>query len=1021
MASRSKFGSLPEDNETGESFQRFAWQTCEGLAEDSEKLSIKEDAVAKVEIHAANLIRIFQEQADDQPTDSNDVIMSILSNLISIWDEHRSFEMLVGVAGATGAGKSSMLNATLGLREMLPSGQEGAATAVPCKVSWNYDDRPGCEFIAEIYFQSKEEVIKNLEILIEAFISRDNPDESSFKSASERDENLEQVRSEIQKGMEKIRSVWKIEEEQVEEIITRAWPDDNTLKANLLFDSNPAVGELLESPVKTIHGSTSEELASLIKPYLDSTEASHGLGIDFAAWPLVKEVKLFLRSEILKGGICLVDLPGQGEMEESRAEVARKYQDKLDVTMIVAPVYRAADERVAQELLSKFNSIQMQMDGRFTKERFSVILSKTDSIEVDTYLKSYSKDKDVQRLQSAYQIAQQGKKNRPCNRRQRKLQSRAKSLLRVFEKTCKKNVYIKKEEAESKPSMRKWEKEKLWREKSVKYNTSVTEKALAKALLRKIKSWEQHTVKKNKLADLELVRLRHALSHWAISNRNRHVGQRIEQSFQREQKGSTRGSSLPVDDTRGVTVLGISSTAFWQLEDQKRAKIGFANESFTGIPRVRQWIHRAISSSRGKHLVLILNKYLVAFNKLQSWAKEQKGPDSGISKAEIEYQLSKSHRRCLKNLESVFEELFEAIEDLNPLDNSDPIKIKFKRESAHIVENWSLKHPKISRKDKICWSTYRAILSREGYWRHPKGIEYTWICDLATPLLINLEENWKGVSKNSVFELWEKAGKKIWRIWMQYCKFLSDSLGKTDRGLQKRLIEISPQLTAIGNSLCSQMISLLDNFAKEVNGVHSLIIPSTKKALRPLFKQALQYQGHRSHASRQEYLASNVPQRCELLVSSLSHDIRESFCQSLDEVKDSSNNIAREAIGEVKTQIDFGLSDNGRSASELKGNCLGILRLWQESPDEDLEHILKQDVAIPEEVTIEHMTELGKADGSSSNHGPIAQTDSDESDSDSAKSDDEKNQDEKMWLGGDVSIEDLEMELKDLEKLRKKG
>uniref|UniRef100_A0A8H7NFF3 Dynamin N-terminal domain-containing protein n=1 Tax=Bionectria ochroleuca TaxID=29856 RepID=A0A8H7NFF3_BIOOC len=930
------------DFESSESPQRFAWQTCATPTEDAESLSIREDAVAKAEAHATKLISCLEDRIDDQSPDSRNVMKSILNSLFSIREEHKGFEMLVGVAGATGAGKSSMLNALLGFREIFPSGHQGAATAVPCKVAWNFDDRPGYECIANIYFQSKEEVMKTLEILAEAFISRDNPDETSFQSDKEKEDNLEQMQSEINKGMEKVRAVWKLEEEDVQGIIDSTC-SKVTSSANLIFDSNPAVGELLKLSMKTVHASTPEELADLTKPYLDSTEASHGSGANFAAWPLVKEVRLFLRVSLLKNGLCLVDLPGQGEMEASRAEVAQRYSDKLDVTMIVAPVHRAADERIAQKLLNKFHSLQMEMDGRFNKEKFSVILSKTDQIEADDYTALYGQDEEVRRLKGAIQIARQEKRNRPNSRRQRKLQSRAKTLMRYFKKASLKNKKIRTEEKDlvigQKP------KKTEIRGKSMNFNSSVNNKLLAKALLRKIKAWKERAKKTNKQSDLEIRRLDHQLSHWAIWNRNRHVV---------------------------------------------------------------QWMHKAISRSREKHLLLILNKYLVVFNKLQAWTKNPNKSDPGMDKAEIEDRLNKSHQKFLKDLESIFDTLCKKIEAFDTLRNIHPIKFKFKRESEYITETWSFKDPKSPFRRTIHWSTYRAIVVREGYWKHPDGIEYNWILDLATPLLEILKENWQGVSKESLLRLRTDVETKIIDAWK------GDAVEKIDWKLREQLIGILPEMTAIGTSLCSQMSSLLDGFAKKVNGLHCLIVPNIENALRPVLNEALQFQGLGSHARRQHFVAENVPLQCERLVPMLCQSIRFAFHGSLAEVKRDSMKKALEAIEEAKAQFNIHarvLSNNGLSAGEL---------------NKDLDQNLKQDVSIPEKVTIEHIMSMEEAYRDLFGDGPMAQTDSEESESESDTDRDsdapssETNQDEEMPLADDVSMEDLEMELKNLEKQRKK-
>ncbi|CAI6048161.1 unnamed protein product [Clonostachys chloroleuca] len=1006
------------DSEVSERPQRLAWQQCAIQPEDAERLSIREDAVAKAEAHAAKLINCLEEHIGDQNTFSRNVIKSILD--ISIREEHRRFEMLVGVAGATGAGKSSMLNALLGYREIFPSGHQGAATAVPCKVAWNFNNNPGFEFVAQFCFQSKEEVTQTIDILVEAFKSRANPDESSFQSEKEREDNLQQIQTEINKGMEKVRAVWKLEEEDVRDLIDSAC-SKYISAANLIFDSNPAVGELLKLSMKTVHASTSKELADLTKPYLDSTEATHGKGTNFAAWPLVKEVRLFLRSEALKNGICLVDLPGQGEMEASRAEVAQKYSDKIDVTMIVAPVHRAADERIAQELLGKFHSLQMEMDGRLNKEKFSVILSKTDQIEVDDYTDLYGRDDEVQCLKGAMQIAQQEKKNRPNSRRQIKLQSRAKVLLRHFKKTSHKNIKIQKEEEDSIIDQ-KPKKEEL-QEKSVKFNSSFDNKLHAKALLRRTKAWVARAKKANKQADLEIQRLDHQLSHWAICNRNRHVGERIEQSFQRQKKpGNSRVPSVLRNGTLGVTVLGVSSTAFWQLRNPKGARLGFPQESFTGIPKVVQWMHKAILMSREKHLLLILSKYLVVFNKLQAWTKKPKNSNLVMYKAEIEGQLSKSHQNCLKDLESVFDTLCKNIEELDTLHEIDPIKFKFKRESVYIIKTWSSKDPKCPSGQKIFWSTYRAI-------KHPNGINYNWIVDLATPLLEALGEKWAGFPKESLLRLRNDVEIKTLDAWKSYCQALSDAVGKIDWKLGEQIISILPELTAIGTSLCSQISSLLDAFAKEVNGLHSLIVPSIENALQPVFKEALQFGGPGSHAMRQNFLAERVPLQCERLVPGLCQSIRAAFRKRLGELKKHSVKKTLEAIEEAKTQVSIHagvLSNNGLSAGKLIESCQEILGMWLESPGKDLDHILKQDVSVPDKVTIEHIMSMQEAHSTLFGDGSMTQTDTEDSDSESGSdmgidaTGSETNQVEEMSLEHDVSIQDLEMELKDLETQRKK-
>ncbi|KXX82154.1 Nuclear GTPase SLIP-GC [Madurella mycetomatis] len=75
-----------------------------------------------------------------------------------------------------------------------------------------------------------------------------------------------------------------------------------------------------------------------------------------AIWPLINHVDIYLKADIVKGGIVLVDVPGLLDIVESRAAVARKHYQNLSVTAIVTPCVRAADERTAVNLMTETKS-----------------------------------------------------------------------------------------------------------------------------------------------------------------------------------------------------------------------------------------------------------------------------------------------------------------------------------------------------------------------------------------------------------------------------------------------------------------------------------------------------------------------------------------------------------------------------------------------------------------------------------------------------------------------------------------
>lgn len=289
----------------------------------------------------------------------------------------KKLKILIGVIGATGAGKTSLLNSILECPELLPSSSTEAATATVCRIAWNHDDTAGREFRAKVVFRDKDDVVKELEEVLNAVKERKALMVEKFERETERFEAIDAVTDIISKGVAKVCAVWGLDEAEIEDL-------DYTVES--VLEKNDQIVNLL-GKILVITSSDADAFAAEVKPYLDSTPTPGGI----TAWPLIEQVKLYVKSDILKHGIVLVDLPGLSDTVESRSAIAENYSQNLSITAIVTPAIRAADEKTGLTLMESHQELRMQLDGKYHKDSFCVVVSKIDDIDVDAHC-TQSKD-----------------------------------------------------------------------------------------------------------------------------------------------------------------------------------------------------------------------------------------------------------------------------------------------------------------------------------------------------------------------------------------------------------------------------------------------------------------------------------------------------------------------------------------------------------------------------------------------------------------------------------------------------
>ncbi|KAL9025304.1 MAG: hypothetical protein Q9196_005847, partial [Gyalolechia fulgens] len=268
---------------------------------------------------------------------------------------------VIGVVGNTGAGKSSVINAMLDEERLVPTNCMRACTAVVTEISYNFEEQPYC---AEIEFITSQDWEKELNVLFQDLLDGDG--QVSRDCANED--------TDAGVAYAKIKAVYPQKTK-------------NDIAKSDIQSLLKEVSHILGSS-RNIKEQDSLIFYKKLQGYVDSKEKATGKEDkdgkkekkEREFWPLIRVVRLYVKSFALETGAVIVDLPGVHDANAARAAVAEGYMKQCTGLWIVAPINRAVDDKAAKSLLGESFKRQLKMDGGFSAVTF--ICSKTDDISI---------------------------------------------------------------------------------------------------------------------------------------------------------------------------------------------------------------------------------------------------------------------------------------------------------------------------------------------------------------------------------------------------------------------------------------------------------------------------------------------------------------------------------------------------------------------------------------------------------------------------------------------------------------
>ncbi|KAH9897485.1 hypothetical protein F4778DRAFT_793584 [Xylariomycetidae sp. FL2044] len=829
---------------------RYAWkQEYKDLAK---RVAIEEECVRQGLVNGQRIVTAIEANLlilkSTRDFTETPALEKWIDDFNRVKEDFGSFESLVGFAGATGAGKTSCINCVLGYPLLLPTRNGRATTAVPCLIRWNADDTPGHEFRADILFKNRDSIREELDELLKGLrktgaghsgLVDDGDSEDDDEDDGDDDYDLQEERDVVQVGLHKAKVVWGLNQHQL-----------LGMKAEEILSRRNDVSKLFGQK-SAIYSGNATSFAKAIAPYLDSTERDLDSPEDqLTLWPLIDSVTVYVKSPILKNGVGLADLPGEGDAVQARGSVAESFYKKLDTTLILTPAVRACDEQTAVRLMTNNQEIQMRMNGQLKSTNFRVILTKTDDISQEANFTMSMQLKNNLQIQLDIQELNE------LDREHLILQNKYDEL-RV--------TGLDNQEA--------FESERK--------------------LLRHLKENREN---------YEFIDGRKAFNN--VQVRNNFVVGRIEIDAQEREQSFLEQSQLDEGydvQTNGIRVHSISCSAFWKLLQNEKQIAGFPDVNFTGIPELKSFIQDVTLEARHRRARKALNSLQGLLDQLTTWtSKGWIEQHTVCAREELEEAIHEEVYKVLEmRLDQHFQEIDKAVKRFDPT--------KSRKKDSLVKQSKDYIHPstytKIVSQNGALWRT-RGKFKRT----------YDWMAMLTNLLLEQRVAWWDHIFHTEIPGLGTPAQEEIDSLWTEFVDRLLSLAGQKAPGIQLYLRSKQEVLFNVRRQIEDRVRQVLNDISRGAREIHPQVQGHIQQKMRKAFNEAIKIKGRRMMRKRQKVLIDHIMNIKNKVFSTACSVLRKLFQDHVRTIYDRLTPIIDEAKQLVDVQVNAILDSVQESA-----------------------------------------------------------------------------------------------------------